>query len=133
MPEVAHVETCSLQYPAEGVSMHPYTRKESIMENESTRPRRTFLYNLKWVVILWCLGVGATVLLTLPLHILVKHPDAQITHVAQPMKQQHILQRIPAKQPLSASNISRYNESDSCGTKATARNIIKPPTRKPAA
>lgn len=41
------------------------------MKHESTRPRRSFLHNLKWVVILWCLGVGATALLTLPLHILV--------------------------------------------------------------
>jgi len=41
------------------------------MKNESTTQRRGFLHNLKWVVILWCLGVGAVVLLTLPLHMLV--------------------------------------------------------------
>jgi hypothetical protein len=34
--------------------------------------RRGFLHNLKWMFILWCVGFGATVLLTLPFHFLVE-------------------------------------------------------------
>lgn len=41
------------------------------MKPESTRQRRGFLHDLKWVAVLWCVGVGAAVLLTLPLHMLV--------------------------------------------------------------
>jgi hypothetical protein len=41
------------------------------MKHERTRRRRGFLHDLKWLVILWCLGVGAAALLTLPLHMLV--------------------------------------------------------------
>jgi hypothetical protein len=41
------------------------------MEREPTVRRRGLLHDLKWIAILWCVGVGAAVLLTLPFHILV--------------------------------------------------------------
>lgn len=41
------------------------------MKPERTNPRRGFLHNLKWMIILWCVGVGATVLLVLPFHLIV--------------------------------------------------------------
>ncbi|POR46716.1 hypothetical protein B0G62_12232 [Paraburkholderia eburnea] len=41
--------------------------------NHQPQPqRRGFLHNLKWMFILWCVGFGATVLLTLPFHFLVE-------------------------------------------------------------
>ncbi|SDH68196.1 hypothetical protein SAMN05216466_11242 [Paraburkholderia phenazinium] len=41
------------------------------MKPEPSDRRHGFLHSLKWMVILWCLGVGATVLLTLPFHFLI--------------------------------------------------------------
>jgi hypothetical protein len=40
--------------------------------NPAGPQRRGFLHNLKWMFILWCVGFGATVLLTLPFHFLVE-------------------------------------------------------------
>jgi hypothetical protein len=41
------------------------------MKRPSSDRRHGFLHDLKWIVILWCVGVGATALLTLPFHFLV--------------------------------------------------------------
>lgn len=40
-------------------------------ESESATRRRGWMRNLKWVFMLWCVGVGAAVLLALPFHLLV--------------------------------------------------------------
>jgi hypothetical protein len=42
------------------------------MKREPSDRRPGFLRNLKWMVILWCVGVGATLLLALPFHLMVK-------------------------------------------------------------
>lgn len=44
----------------------------SNQQNHRNPQRRGFLHNLKWMFILWCVGFGATVLLTLPFHFLVE-------------------------------------------------------------
>lgn len=41
------------------------------MKSERTGQHRGFLHDLKWIIILWCVGFGATVLLTLPFHFIV--------------------------------------------------------------
>ncbi len=41
------------------------------MKRERTGQHRGFLHDLKWIIILWCVGFGATVLLTLPFHFIV--------------------------------------------------------------
>ncbi len=41
------------------------------MKRESSSRRTGFLSDLKWMVILWCLGVGATGLLVLPIRLLI--------------------------------------------------------------
>lgn len=41
------------------------------MKQETSSRRTGFLSDLKWMVILWCLGVGATVLLVLPIRLLI--------------------------------------------------------------
>lgn len=38
---------------------------------DDIRQRRGFVHNLKWLVVLWCVGVGAAWLLALPFHLLV--------------------------------------------------------------
>jgi hypothetical protein len=48
------------------------TRGGFIMAQQPTGQRKGFLHNLKWMFILWCVGFGATVLLTLPFHFLVE-------------------------------------------------------------
>ncbi|HKT96280.1 MAG TPA: hypothetical protein VJS30_07065 [Paraburkholderia sp.] len=48
------------------------SREEQMMKRERTDRRRGFLHDLKWMVILWCVGFGATVLLTLPFHYIVQ-------------------------------------------------------------
>jgi hypothetical protein len=45
---------------------------KSTIERESASRRRRFLHDLKWTAILWCVGFGGAVLLTLPFHFLVK-------------------------------------------------------------
>jgi hypothetical protein len=46
-------------------------QRESAMKRESRNRRQRFLHDLKWIAILWGIGFGATVLLTLPFHFLV--------------------------------------------------------------
>jgi hypothetical protein len=46
------------------------TMKPTIKREPASR-RHRFLHDLKWIAILWCVGFGATVLLTLPIHYLV--------------------------------------------------------------
>lgn len=41
------------------------------MKKESSRRRTGFLTDLKWMLILWFLGVGATALLVLPIRLLI--------------------------------------------------------------
>ncbi|MFX1766974.1 hypothetical protein PWP93_31205 [Paraburkholderia sp. A1RI-2L] len=41
------------------------------MTREHKDRRHPLLRDLKWTVILWCVGFGATALLTLPFHFLV--------------------------------------------------------------
>lgn len=41
------------------------------MKRKPSDRRHGFLHDLKWMAILWCVGFGATVLLTLPFHFLV--------------------------------------------------------------
>lgn len=41
------------------------------MKREPSDRRHNFLHDLKWMLILWCLGFGATALLVLPFHFLV--------------------------------------------------------------
>ncbi|MFP6561673.1 hypothetical protein WJ542_25695 [Paraburkholderia sp. B3] len=41
------------------------------MKREPTERGRGFLHDLKWIAILWCVGVGGALLLTLPFHLLV--------------------------------------------------------------
>lgn len=41
------------------------------MEQGTSSRRRGLLSDLKWMVILWCLGVGATALLVLPIRLLI--------------------------------------------------------------
>lgn len=41
------------------------------MKRERTNRGRGFLNDVKWIIILWCVGFGATVLLTLPFHFIV--------------------------------------------------------------
>ncbi|MBB2931570.1 hypothetical protein [Paraburkholderia silvatlantica] len=41
------------------------------MTREPRNRRHRFLNDLKWIAVLWCVGFGATVLLTLPFHFLV--------------------------------------------------------------
>ena len=42
-----------------------------IIERPPANRRHRFLHDLKWIAILWCVGFGGAVLLTLPLHFLV--------------------------------------------------------------
>lgn len=42
------------------------------MKREPSNRRPGFLHDLKWMLILWCCGVGAAVLLVLPFHVLIK-------------------------------------------------------------
>jgi hypothetical protein len=46
-------------------------QRESAMKRDSRDRRQRFMHDLKWIAILWCVGFGATVLLTLPFHFLV--------------------------------------------------------------
>lgn len=41
------------------------------MKQEPSSRRTRFLSDLKWMAILWCLGVGATALLVLPIRLLI--------------------------------------------------------------
>lgn len=41
------------------------------MKGESSSRRMGFLSDLKWMLILWCVGVGATALLVLPIRLLI--------------------------------------------------------------
>ncbi|MDR3099637.1 MAG: hypothetical protein LBV73_21540 [Paraburkholderia sp.] len=41
------------------------------MKRDRTNRRRGFLHDVKWTIILWCVGVGAAVLLVLPFHFIV--------------------------------------------------------------
>lgn len=42
------------------------------MASQPAERRRGFLHDLKWMIILWCVGFGATALLTLPFHFIVQ-------------------------------------------------------------
>jgi hypothetical protein len=61
-----------------GRTLHPgaihdgeeLTMKSTIKREPASRHHR-FLHDLKWIAILWCVGFGATMLLTLPIHFLV--------------------------------------------------------------
>jgi hypothetical protein len=41
------------------------------MKRQPSDRRHGFLNDLKWMVVLWCAGVGAAALLTLPFHLLI--------------------------------------------------------------
>ncbi len=41
------------------------------MKRQPSDRRHGFLHDLKWIIILWCVGVGATAILVLPFHLLV--------------------------------------------------------------
>ncbi|MBN3856331.1 hypothetical protein G3N59_23415 [Paraburkholderia sp. Ac-20340] len=56
----------------DGVALDKKARGGCIMAQQPTDQRKGFLHNLKWMFILWCVGFGATVLLTLPFHFLVE-------------------------------------------------------------